>query len=90
MAQQNSIKDEDALILKSLEGDEPNLVQVITWIREDQACALEMIQIAEHQRRGIPCDQATLFQEALDLLIKTRMVVIRGSTSIENKNLLGS
>jgi hypothetical protein len=52
------------------------LVEVTTYIREDQACALEMIQIAEQQARGSPCDQAELFQEALDLLIRARIIAI--------------
>jgi hypothetical protein len=70
---------EDALIIPSAEWDSPGLsglVEVTTYIREDQAYALEMIQIAEQQHRGVPCDQAELFQEALDLLIKTRFFVI--------------
>jgi hypothetical protein len=74
---------EDALIIPSAERDSPGLpglVEVTTYIREDQACALEMIQIAEQQHRGAPCDQAELFQEALDLLIKTRFFVIDNRT----------
>jgi hypothetical protein len=70
------MKKEDALIIPSVERDSRELVEVTTHIREDQACALEMIQIAEQMHRGAPCDQAELFQEALDLLIKTRMFVI--------------
>jgi hypothetical protein len=70
------MKNEDAPIIPFVERDSPGLVQVTTYIREDQACALEMIQIAEQMHRGAPCDQAELFQEALDLLIKTRMFAI--------------
>jgi hypothetical protein len=74
------MKSEVALIIPSvepsIEADSPVLVEVTTYIREDQACALEMIQIAEEQTRGAPCDQAELFQEALDLLIKTRIFAI--------------
>jgi hypothetical protein len=70
------MKDEDALIPPSVDGDSSVLVEVTTYIREDQACALEMIQIGEQLARGAPCDQAELFQEALDLLIKARMLVI--------------
>jgi len=76
MAKQDSVKDEDALNIRSIERYSPNLVKVTTYIREDQACALEMIQIAEQQDRGAPCDQAELFQEALDLLINARIFVI--------------
>lgn len=59
------------------ENDSPRLVEVTTYIREDQALALEMIQVAEQQRGGAGRDQAVLFQEALDLLINTRLRVIR-------------
>ena len=44
MAKQDSVKDEDALNIRSIERYSPNLVKVTTYIREDQACALEMIQ----------------------------------------------
>jgi hypothetical protein len=70
------MKKEDAVIIPFVERDSPALVEVTTYIREDQACALEMIQIAEQMHRGAPCDQAELFQEALDLLIETRMLAI--------------
>ena len=36
-----------------------------------------MIQLAERQRGGAGRNQAVLFQEALDLLINTRLRVIR-------------
>jgi hypothetical protein len=44
-------------------------------VREDQACALEIL-ITERQARGTPCDQAELFQEALDLFINNRLLII--------------
>jgi hypothetical protein len=78
--------NEDALIIPFAERDSPGLVEVTTYIREDQACALEMIQIAEQQHGGAPCDQAELFQEALDLLIKTRFFVIDNRTKNISKN----
>jgi hypothetical protein len=80
------MKDEDALIIPFVERDSPALVEVTTYIREDQACALEMIQIAEQLHRGAPCDQAELFQEALDILIKARMIVIDKRASKISKN----
>jgi hypothetical protein len=79
------MNNEDALIIPSVERDSPALVEVTTYIREDQACALEMIQIAEQVHRGVSCDQAELFQEALDLLIKDRLFVIDKSISGREK-----
>jgi hypothetical protein len=67
----------DALMIPAVENNSSRLVEVITYIREDQALALEMIHIAEQQRGGAGSDQAVLFQEALDLLINTRLRVIR-------------
>jgi hypothetical protein len=80
------MNNEDALIIPSIERDSPVLVEVTTYIREDQACALEMIQIAEQLQRGASCDQADLFQEALDLLIKTRIHAIDRRTRKTGKN----
>jgi hypothetical protein len=68
------MKESDAPI-PLIEGEATDLVQITTYIREDQACALEMIRLAEQQYRGAPCDQAELFQEALDLLINSRLIV---------------
>jgi hypothetical protein len=68
---------EKALIPRSAESDLPKLVQVTTYIREDQALALEMIQLAEQQKSGQQVDQAELFQEALDLLIKAHLIPIK-------------
>jgi hypothetical protein len=68
--------------------DSQELVEVTTYIREDQACALEMIRIAEQHARGAPCDQAELFQEALDLLIKNRFFLIDKRNSLTMKKVL--
>ncbi len=68
---------DDALMIPPTENASPQLVEVTTYIREDQALALEMIQIAEQQRGGVGRDQAVLFQEALDMLINTRLRAIR-------------
>ncbi len=70
-------EEKDALMIPPAENDSPQLVEVTTYIREDQALALEMIQIAEQQRGGAGRDQAVLFQEALDMLINTRLRAIR-------------
>jgi hypothetical protein len=80
------MNNEDALIIPSIERDSPVLVEVTTYIREDQDCALAMIQIAEQLQRGAPCDQADIFQEALDLLIKTRIHAIDRRTRKTGKN----
>lgn len=66
-----------ALIEQISESDSTGLVKVTTYIREDQAFALEIMENAERQRRGKDFDQSELFQEALDLLIKARIVVLR-------------
>lgn len=70
-------RSEKALLYKSLDDQSSGLVQVTTYIREDQAFALELLETAERQRRGRRFDRAELFQEALDLLIKARIVAIR-------------
>lgn len=82
------MKENDALIVPPVETDtppQPDLVEVTTYIREDQACALAMIRLAEQQTRGTPCDQAELFQEALDMLIKTRLIGIDKRTRMIRK-----
>jgi hypothetical protein len=92
MSKEEDMKDKDALIVQPVERDSSGLVEVTTYIREDQACALEMIQTAEQQSRGAPCDQAELFQEALDLLIKSRifMMDLRPRREEENEKALRS
>jgi hypothetical protein len=73
-----------------VEGEATELVQVTTYIREDQACALEMIRLAEQQYRGAACDLAELFQEALDMLINSRLIIAdrRVGKSDKNEKLL--
>ncbi len=78
-------ENDDEWIVQLAQTDSPLLVEVTTYIREDQACALAMIQLAEQQFRGTPCDQAELFQEALDMLIKTRLIVIDKRTRMIRK-----
>ena len=69
--------EKDALIVSPAQSNSPQLVEVTTYIREDQSLALEMIQLAEQQRSGVGSNQAVLFQEALDMLINSRLRVIR-------------
>lgn len=54
-------------------------------IREDQACALEAIQLAERLSKH-HSDQSELFQEALDLLIGERIRAVRLRKRIRNRN----
>lgn len=58
------------------ENDSSTLVEITTYIREDQAFALEILENAERQRAGKDFDKATLIQEAIDLLIEKHIVVI--------------
>ena len=79
---------EDALLDRSIDGNSLGLVKVTTYIREDQAFALELMENAERQRRGGSFDRAELFQEALDLLIKANIVAIRlrGNSALKKRN----
>lgn len=79
MAKEDALarKHEDALVDQSRDGDSENFVKVTTYIREDQALALELIENAERESRGGSFDQAELFQEALDMLIKERIIAIK-------------
>lgn len=78
MAKENALEEvsEDALIEQKFENNSARLVKVTTYIREDQAFALELLENAERHRRGGNFDRAELFQEALDLLIKANLVAI--------------
>jgi hypothetical protein len=51
-------------------SDSPTLIEITTYIREDQAFALEILENAERYRLGRDFDRAILIQEALDLLIE--------------------
>jgi hypothetical protein len=56
---------------------EPPLVEITTCIRDDQEFALKLIENAERRRLGAEFDSASLIQEALDLLIEKKLVVVR-------------
>jgi hypothetical protein len=58
------------------EDEAPNLVEITTFIREDQAFALELLESTRRLRLGANFDQAALIQEALDLLIEKHIVAI--------------
>ena len=46
------------------------LIEITTWIREDQAWALEILGWKRETYLGVNFDKATLIREALDLLIE--------------------
>jgi hypothetical protein len=58
-----------------LYNDEP--VEISARIRADQLLALELIQNAEKRKLGTDCDISELVQQALDMLIKSRLVAIK-------------
>src|SRR5262249_48394542 len=65
----------DTAYANILYSDEP--VEICAQIRADQLLALELIQNAEQRRRRIDCDISALVQQALDMLIKSRLVAIK-------------
>jgi hypothetical protein len=78
MAKQDA--DETTTDLTILGSDDstgsPTLVEITTYIREDQAFALEILENAERQTAGKDFDRAKLIQEALDLLIEKHIVIV--------------
>ncbi|HEY7544625.1 MAG TPA: hypothetical protein VID27_07075 [Blastocatellia bacterium] len=82
MAEDNALeKRERDSVVEQNGSQQPRLIEVTTFIREDQALALEIIQNAERLRRGEICSQAELFQEALDMLINASLIPIRLGTN---------
>lgn len=80
MAKEDALESwgEGALTVENAENStRSGLVQITTYIREDQVCALELMQTVQQERQGSAVDQAELIQEALDLLIKANIVAIR-------------
>jgi hypothetical protein len=53
------------------------MVEITACIRADQQVALELIEKSERRRLGGDFDSASLIQEALDLLIEKKLVVVR-------------
>ena len=45
------------------------LIEITTYIREDQALALEILENARRYSSGANFDKGTLIREALDLMI---------------------
>jgi hypothetical protein len=56
---------------------EPSMVEITAFIRADQRFALDLIENSERRRLGGDFDSASLIQEALDLLIEKKLVVVR-------------
>ena len=70
-------KKESTLAISGSEDDSEKLVEITAHIREDQLLALEIIQTAEQQKRGEFYDGSKLIQEAIDLLIKNRLIAVK-------------
>jgi hypothetical protein len=54
---------------ETAESDE-YLIEITTYIREDQAWALEILGFRREQMLGVNFDRATMIREALDLLME--------------------
>ena len=52
------------------------LIEITTYIREDQLLALEIVENARRHSLGANFDRATLIREALDILIEKHIVAI--------------
>jgi hypothetical protein len=46
------------------------LIEITTYIREDQALALEILENPRRYSSGVNFDKGTLIREALDLMIE--------------------
>jgi len=58
------------------ENDVEELIEITTYIREDQVLALEILENARRLSPGSNFDRTTLIREALDLLIEKHIVAI--------------
>jgi hypothetical protein len=52
------------------------LIEITTYIREDQVLALEILENARRHALGANFDRATLIREALDMLIEKHIVAM--------------
>ena len=64
-------KKDDAV----LDGVTEQLIEITTYIREDQQSALELIENAEFAKTG-KCDRDKIIREALDMLINGRIKAV--------------
>jgi len=65
-----------ALANQKEEYDVEELIEITTYIREDQVLALEILENARRLSPGSNFDRTTLIREALDLLIEKHIVAI--------------
>ena len=63
-----------ALIKQNNETVTEEMIEITTYIREDQALALEIIGNARRYSPGVNFDRGTIIREALDLLIEKNIV----------------
>jgi hypothetical protein len=59
-----------ALTSRKEENEAEELIEITTYIREDQALALEILENARKYSSGVNFDKGTLIREALDLMIE--------------------
>ena len=59
-----------ALTSQKEENEAEELIEITTYIREDQALALEILENARKYSSGVNFDKETLIWEALDLMIE--------------------
>jgi arginyl-tRNA synthetase len=59
-----------ALTSQKEENEAEELIEITTYIREDQALALEILENARRYSSGANFDKGTLIREALDLMIE--------------------
>jgi len=52
------------------------LIEITTYIREDQLLALEILENARRHSLGANFDRSTMIREALDMLIEKSIVAI--------------
>jgi arginyl-tRNA synthetase len=59
-----------ALTSQEEENEAEQLIEITTYIREDQALTLEILENARRYSSGANFDKGTLIREALDLMIE--------------------
>jgi len=59
-----------ALTSQKEENEAEELIEITTFVREDQALALEILENARRYSSGVNFDKGTLIREALDLMIE--------------------
>jgi hypothetical protein len=64
------MNDRLALTSQKEETEAEELIEITTYIREDQALALEILENARRYSSGANFDKGTLIREALDLMIE--------------------